>query len=219
MRRQLGGHFLLGLLGGLLLGTVGLLLAAGQHPSGDAEIVLHQGFAMLPPLWEMAVHNLRGSIVLFLIVLLAYARQLSQLHGLLAMTDPPLQRVVRHEQLLDLCASLFFGIGVIWTAIGMRDALLFALGEPGSAAQQGAFAVLQRMVDGGILLALSTTIVGGIGGYLMRAGKSIWFGEALASLYMRAANEPGEENLAVLRRIEEKLESSTTAVKPVRETL
>ncbi len=212
-----GGHFLAGLLGGLLLGTVGLLSAADLHPEGDPGILLQHGLALLVDLWEMAVLNLKGSVVLFSLVLLAYARQLSQLRGLLAVAEPPIARVVRHEQLLDLCASLFFGIGVIWTAIGMRDALLFALGEPGNAAQQGAFEVLQRMVDGGILLALSTTIVGGIGGYLMRAGKSVWFGEKLAAVYMRAANEPGEENLAVLRRIEDKLERRTEPVEAVSE--
>ena len=124
------------------------------------------------------------------------------MHGLLALPEPPVERVVRHEQLVDLCASLFFGIGVIWTAIGMRDALLFALGDPGGAASQGAFAVLQRLVDGGILLALSTTIVGGVGGYLMRAFKSVLLGRQLAELYMRTADQSARESLAILQRIE-----------------
>lgn len=213
MRPQVSGHFLLGLLGGLLLGTVGLLIAAGLHPAGDPAALVREGLALLAPLWELAVLNLRGSVVFFSIVLLAYAHQLSQLNGLLAMKEPPVERVLRHEQLLDLCSSLFFGIGVIWTAIGMRDALLFALGDPGGAADQGAFAVLQRMVDGGILLALSTTIVGGIGGYLMRAGKSVWLGQELAALYMRAANEPAAENLAVLRSIQAQLQQPEGTVR------
>lgn len=199
-------RFLLGLLFGLLLSAAGILLFAVLNPGGGPQQLLRELASLSAQLWHTAVLNLRGSVVLFSIVLLAYGSQLSQLRTLLAASEPPLHRVVRHEQLLDLCASLFFGIGVIWTAIGMRDALLFALGDPGSTAQQGAFAVLQRMVDGGILLALSTTIVGGIGGYLMRAGKSIWFGEALASLYMQAAKEADEEHLAALRRIEDKLE-------------
>jgi hypothetical protein len=206
MRQQVSGHFLLGLLGGVLVGTVGLLIAAGLHPGGDPAALVRQFLQVLAPLWDAALLNLRGSVVFFSIVLLAWAHQLSKLQGLLSMAEPPVERVVRHEQLLDLCASLFFGIGVIWTAIGMRDALLFALGEPGSAAAQGAFAVLQRMVDGGILLALSTTIVGGIGGYLMRAGKSVWLGQELAALYMNTASEPAAENLAVLQRIERNLE-------------
>jgi hypothetical protein len=58
------------------------------------------------------------------------------------------------------------------------------------------------MVDGGILLALSTTIVGGIGGYLMRAIKSISLGRQLNAVYMRASQQPGAQNLAALQRIE-----------------
>ena len=69
------------------------------------------------------------------------------------------------------------------------------------------------MVDGGILLALSTTIVGGIGGYLMRAGKSVWLGQELAALYMRAANEPAAENLAVLRSIQAQLQQPEGTVR------
>ena len=100
--------------------------------------------------------------------------------------------VMRREQLLDLCASLFFGIGVIWTAIGMRGALLFALGDTSQVTADSGMAVLQRLVEGGILLALSTTIVGGIGGYLMRAGKQLLYGRQLAALYLEASRPPPE---------------------------
>jgi hypothetical protein len=65
----------------------------------------------------------------------------------------------------------------------MRSALLYALGEPAVATQSGAFAVLTRLVDGGILTALTTTIVGGIGGYLMRVLKSSYLGTKLSLYY------------------------------------
>jgi hypothetical protein len=39
------------------------------------------------------------------------------------------------------------------------------------------------MVDGGILLALSTTIFGGVGGYLMRAWKAVVAGAELKRYY------------------------------------
>lgn len=97
---------------------------------------------------------------------------------------------------------LFFGTGVIWTAIGMRGALLFALGDVDATIQQGAFAVLKRMVDGGILLALSTTIFGGIGGYLMRVCKSILLGAALQEQYDRAARVDTSIMRESLQRIE-----------------
>ena len=80
--------------------------------------------------------------------------------------------------------------------------------KPGITATEGAFAILQRMVDGGILLALSTTIVGGIGGYLMRAIKSISLGKQLNTVYMRASQQPGAQNLAALNRIERLLDKT-----------
>ena len=57
------------------------------------------------------------------------------------------------------------------------------VGEPAVAAQSGAFAVLGRLVDGGILTALTTTIVGGVGGYLMRVLKSSYLGTRLSRYY------------------------------------
>jgi len=105
--------------------------------------------------------------------------------------------------------TLFFGTGVIWTAIGMRSALIFALGDPDSTIQAGAFAVLQRMVDGGILLALSTTIFGGIGGYLMRVHKSISLGTLLQQRYDRAARVDTSSMRESLQRIEQHLRGST----------
>ena len=94
---------------------------------------------------------------------------------------------------------------MIWTAIGMRSALIFALGEPDSAVQDGAFAVLQRLVDGGILLALSTTIFGGIGGYLMRVYKSIALGARLQQRYDAAARVDTVSMRDALQRIESRL--------------
>lgn len=201
-RQRQNGSFLAGLGWGLVMGFALMLtpvLWLGTGGTGELYARLAPG---LHQLWALASVNLRGSVLPFVAILLAYCHQLHKLHSQVAATRPDLQRVVHHEQLLDLCANLFFGIGVIWTAIGMREALLFALGDPGNAAAAGAFAVLQRMVDGGILLALSTTIVGGIGGYLMRAVKSITLGRAMNTLYMNAADQPVKENLAALRRIE-----------------
>ena len=95
------------------------------------------------------------------------------------------------DHLSDVWTSLFFGVGVIFTAIGMRGALVEALSDNAS----GGVQVLERMVDGGILLALSTTIVGGVGGYLMRAWKALSTGAQLARYYEREQNR----DLAALR--------------------
>ena len=73
----------------------------------------------------------------------------------------------------------------------MRGALVEALTGGGT----GGVEVLGRMVDGGILLALSTTIFGGVGGYLMRAWKALRVGAELTRYYERE----GSRDLAALR--------------------
>lgn len=206
MARQLqSGSFLLGLAGGVLVGFA-LLLTPVLWLGLQGLVKLYApAWPLIEEVWVLADTNLKGSVFPFLMILMAYWVQLGKLRKLLSRADPPLEKVVRHEQLLELCANLFFGVGVIWTAVGMRDALLYALGDPGVTATEGAFAILQRMVDGGILLALSTTIVGGVGGYLMRTIKSVALGQALNACYCRASQEPVEENLAILQRIEKLL--------------
>jgi len=203
------GSFVLGLAWGLIVGfalALAPVLWLGVGATGHLYSQLAPG---LYELWVVAIHNLQGSLLPFAAVMCVYLQQLYRLHRLLSAPPPDIDCVLRHEQLLDLCANLFFGIGVIWTAIGMRNALLHALGDPGAAASEGAFAMLQRLVDGGILLALSTTIVGGVGGYLMRVLKSISVGRAMNALYTRACRQPEEENLAALGRIEALLRHGT----------
>lgn len=202
-------HFLLGMVSGIslvLLCAVAMgFITHGLTPIPDTSVVT----AQVEQLWRAIHLNLHGSAPLFLLVLMCFGVQLVRLHTLLAGTGTSMARIFRHEQLMDLCANLFFGIGVIWTAIGMRDALLFALGDVGAATDQGAFSVLQRLVDGGILLALSTTIVGGIGGYLMRAVKLVLLGQRLAFVYLRAQTGQADEELAALQRIEHLLHRAT----------
>ncbi len=109
------------------------------------------------------------------------------------------------EHLSDIWISLFFGVGVIWTAVGMRGALLYALGDPGETLADGAFAVLQRMVDGGILTALSTTIFGGAVGYGLRVVKMLVAGADLKRYYERARREPDVAMRASLDAIERRV--------------
>jgi hypothetical protein len=156
-------------------------------------------------LQDLATTNLKLSLLPFALVLLSYCWLLPALAVELAAPQPALERVIRRDQLLELCASLFLGIGVIWTAVGMRDALLFSLGDPALAAREGAFSVLQRLIEGGILIALSSTIVGGAGAYLMRLLKSLLLGRRLNAVYLSASRQPLLDGIAALGRIEEVL--------------
>ncbi len=151
--------------------------------------------------------NLGSSIPVFLVVLVLFFYHLKQLRGQLE-EKRPVNEVAQADHLTDTWTSLFFGVGVIWTAIGMRSALLFALGDPDTTIQAGAFAVLQRMVDGGILLALSTTIFGGIGGYLMRVLKTVTTGSDLQQFYDDAARAEAARIQDVLERIDNRLQTA-----------
>jgi hypothetical protein len=148
--------------------------------------------------------NLGMSVLPFGITLALYFHTLHTLARKLAKKEPQ-NEVAQQDHLADVWTSLFFGIGVIWTAIGMRSALLYAIGDPEVAAQAGAFAILERMVDGGILTALTTTIVGGIGGYLMRVIKSSYLGNSLSRYYEDLEQRHAERVEELLRDIKASL--------------
>jgi hypothetical protein len=159
-----------GLVGGYLLVTLDVIsIRLVETPAIEAALA-----------WTR--RNLGFSVLPFGAVLVLYLYHLRALEHRLAQ-DRPQEEIAQLEHLIDVWTSLFFGIGVIWTAIGMRSALLHALGDPATAAAAGAYTILQRLVDGGILTALTTTIVGGIGGYLMRVIKSSWLGTRLSRYY------------------------------------
>ena len=194
---------------GLTAGAVGTLIGGGALLyvlSRYQLIVFPDG--RLPSLsgWlEWAYLNLGSSIPVFAVLILAFFISLARLRSLLD-NDKPINQVVQLDHLTDIWTTLFFGTGVIWTAIGMRSALIFALGDPEATVQQGAFAILERMVDGGILLALSTTIFGGIGGYAMRVYKAMTLGARLQRHYDRAARIDTSSMRDSLQRIEQHLE-------------
>lgn len=127
--------------------------------------------------------NLGMSVLPFSATLLMFTYSLRHLEKQLA-SGSPAHKVAQADQLTDIWIGLFFGIGVLWTAIGMRSALLYALGDGVDAvADGGAAGLLDRLVRGGILTALTTTIVGGAGGYLLRLYKTVRMGDRLKHFY------------------------------------
>ena len=194
-------QFLQGLAGGAI-GTLvggGALVFALSHYGVVA--FTNERVPSLDGWFEWATLNLGSSIPVFAGLLLAFFYSLSRLRRLLDESGP-LERIVQLDHLTDTWTTLFFGTGVIWTAIGMRSALIYALGDPDVSVQEGAFKMLERMVEGGILLALSTTIFGGIGGYLMRVYKAIVLGTRLQARYDQEARADVAEMRLSLDRIE-----------------
>ena len=76
-----------------------------------------------------------------------------------------------------------------------------ALGDTGAIPEGGAFAMLQRLVEGGILTALSTTVVGGVGGYVLRVIKALSVGVELERYYASVTGKQGDEIYAALSSI------------------
>lgn len=181
------GRFLGGLVTGVIVTGLPTLVVGLSAVDVAGSMALQDRVAEAA---SWAWRNLGLSLPVFGLVLVLYCASLGHLRDALSRSASP-DEVRQADQMSDIWTSLFFGVGVIWTAIGMRGALVQALTGAGA----GGVEVLSRMVDGGILLALSTTIFGGIGGYLMRVWKAISLGTALARYYER---ENGRD-LAALR--------------------
>lgn len=193
---------------GMVAGLTGTLVggAALVYGLARAGLVVLDGAALAEPgAWlGWAYTNLGSSIPVFAALLIAFFITLGRLRRSV-VEQRPVNEIVQLDQLSDTWTTLFFGTGVIWTAIGMRSALIFALGDRDAAMLEGAFAMLERMIDGGILLALSTTIFGGVGGYLMRVYKTIALGAELQRCYDRAARADTSQMRESLERIEARL--------------
>jgi hypothetical protein len=197
------GGFIAGALGALFLAIV--LLYVLNMSEVLAISVLDVPTVQRVLSW--AYENLRLSVLPFFLTLVFYSGALWRLKHYLKAGGVMVEKIAQADHQVDILINLFFGIGVIWTAIGMRGALLDGLGnlDAHSAAKLGAFSILQRLVDGGILLALSTTIVGAVGGYLLRLIKSLAVGTQVRAYYNRLAKQQADAVNAVLQSIDEQL--------------
>lgn len=183
---------------GSLLGAASLLYLLSR----SQLVTFSDGVLPDPGSWLGWLYaNLGSSLPVFALLVAAFMVTLARLRNHL-QNGRPIEDIVQLDHLADTWTTLFFGTGVIWTAIGMRSALIVALGDRDATLQQGAFGVLERLVDGGILLALSTTIFGGVGGYLMRVYKSVSLGSQLQQRYDQAARVDTSSMKDALHRIE-----------------
>jgi len=200
---RFSGGFIAGALGALFLGVV--LLYVLNMSEVLAISVLDVPSVQRVLSW--AYENLRLSVVPFFLTLIFYTGAMRRLKHYLRDQGASVEKIAQADHLVDIWINLFFGIGVIWTAIGMRGALLEGLGNLNahSAAKLGAFSILQRLIDGGILLALSTTIVGAVGGYLLRLIKSLAVGTQVRIYYSRVAKQQADAVNVVLESIDEQL--------------
>ena len=223
---KIKSHIITGFSAGFITGAIGVLVisAALLYMLNMSEVVAISvmDIPSVQRLLGWTYENLRLSVIPFFITALCYAGTLMRLHRYLADPDVTAEKIAQTEHLVDIWINLFFGIGVIWTAIGMRGALLEGLGDLNSqsAAQLGAFSILQRLVDGGILLALSTTIFGAIGGYLLRLIKSLTVGTRVKAYFNQLAAQQAASVNDVLLSIDDRLgQLAINTEKPQSETV
>ena len=169
MLKKLSGY-LIGIIAGVIT-TIGFIYIL--NASGFIAISSVGKFSLAMGL-RWVYGNLGLSIIPFSLIAAGFFIYLGRLISKLSREESFAEDIYATDEKIDLLMNIFFGVGVIWTAIGMRNALLASLGNIDAeiAAQKGAFYILTQLVDGGILLSLSTTIVGGVGGYIMRMIKA-----------------------------------------------
>jgi len=178
-------RFLRGFLAGAafaIIAVTGSVLALQQL--GIVAIDFER-FGELKNALDWLFDNLGFSLIAFLLLVVWYCLSLSRLATCLS-NAASIDTIQHAEQRVDTIVALVFGVGVIWTAVGMRGALMFALGDGADAVDQSAAVVLDRLVSGGMLVALSSTIAGGVLGYAMRIIKQLTLGGELANSYQRA---------------------------------
>jgi hypothetical protein len=173
-------------------------------------------------------YHLRSSIFFFAGAFAVFALSLRKLVRRLREHEQPgeppegasrrerLSTVLNLDARSDMAITTFFGVGVIYTAIGMESALINALGgisNAQEAAQQGAWEILRRLVDGGLILALSTTIFGGVGGYLLRMLKHAVVGRRLTA----ALVEEDRQHEVLLQQVNDNVERIRLALRGPRE--
>jgi len=112
--------------------------------------------------------------------------------------------------LLNNVISLFFGIGVIYTAVGMQRAFQVALGNVDQATvmSMGPWGVLQNLVEGGLLMALYTTIVGGGLGYTIRLIKFLIFGKRLIQKKDELESQHHLQMISLMQDIKDQLKTA-----------
>lgn len=179
-----------------LLWTVLILVIGGA----SGFLNLSVGTAWLANPGTFIFRHLQMSIVPFFALFLIYFFLIARVKSLLAAESASLASLSYYDRLLNAIISSFFGVGVIWTAVGMEGALVQAMvgitGSRVAISAVGPLDLLERLVNGGLLIALSTTIFGGVCGYLLRLLKIILLGERWDLCMLREANDYGKTSAA-----------------------
>ena len=150
--------------------------------------------------WSFIYRHLRLSLVPFGFLFFLYIYLIWRIRRYLRQDETKLSELTYYDRLLNITITTFFGVGVIWTAVGMETALISALGSLKDGLNEStalnAWGLLERLVNGGLLLALSTTVFGGVCGYLLRLLKTILLGKEWDQFILNENGEHGQVSTA-----------------------
>ena len=205
LMRPLSSGLVILLVAGLVVAlSVYLLVVLSQ-----SGLIAFTGGGWLLRSFNLLKDYLGYSILFFVPTFLGYCYYFIRLRSALqegpgAATGTSGMEAVRYYSVgMDVFITLFFAIGVLFTAWGLQNALVSALGGVSKmeAGRLGAWGILRRLVDNGILVALWTTIVAGAGGYLMRLAKYLFLGSELNRVALLSRKEERTEMVALLESI------------------
>lgn len=190
------------------------LLALGQ-----LGLIAFTGGGWLVRSFHLIARYLGYSMLFFIPALLGYCFFFAQLKSSLERCPENLNEIEDlrfYNKGIELFITLFFAIGVLFTAWGMQNALTSALGNVSrtEAGEIGAWGILRRMVDNGILVALWSTIVGGAGGYLMRLIKYLALGRKLNHVLSQGQEDEKNAFLGILDAIRIRAEGIESKLTP-----
>lgn len=207
--------------------SVAILTAISIISLHHMGVVAFIGFGPLVNSFNLITDYLGYSIPLFVSAFIAYCWCFNKLKSCLTQYDEMQQKdtdqrvsdagnIHFYNRGMDLFITLFFAIGVLFTAWGMQGALVSAIGgvSKSEAGRLGAWGILKQMVDNGILIALWTTIVGGAGGYLMRLVKFIFLGKALNRFSLKSQETEKERLFNALKSIKDNVDRIEKRMNP-----
>jgi hypothetical protein len=156
---------------------------------------------------NMISGHLGYSTVFFIPVFTGFGYYFVQLSSSISKfkTDPDQMERIRYFNAgTEIFIVLSFAIGVLFTAWGLQNALVSALGDgmgEKEAGRIGAWGILKRLVDNGFLIAFWTTIVGGTAGYIMRLFKFLSLGKKLSKISEWQGQQDRQNLIAFLNSI------------------
>ncbi len=189
----------------VLLSSVGLLLL------NQLGLIAFTGAGWMVSVLNLISEYLGYSLLFFIPAFLGYGLFFILLKRSLSRfpNEPEQMENIRfYNTGTELFITLCFAIGVLFTAWGLQNALVSALGGVSreEASRLGAWGILRQLVENGFLIAFWTTIVGGACAYGMRILKFLSVGRELGRISIWQSDQQVRALFESLDTIKDQLE-------------